>query len=37
VDVGPWTVGEEVGLEVRAGACWYGDGGRTVQLGKAID
>ncbi|KAJ7669482.1 RNA ligase/cyclic nucleotide phosphodiesterase [Mycena polygramma] len=32
-----WTVGEEQGLEVRAGACWYGDGGWTVTKGGAID
>ncbi|KAJ6470204.1 RNA ligase/cyclic nucleotide phosphodiesterase [Mycena vitilis] len=32
-----WTVGEEQGLEVRAGACWYGDGGRTIIKGGAID
>ena len=31
-----WTVGEEKGLELRAGACWYGDGGRTVTVGKSI-
>lgn len=33
---GKWTVGEEVGLEVREGACWYGDGGRRVASGRGI-
>ena len=36
-DMGSWMVGEERGLEVRAGACWYGDGGRTVTVGKSIN
>lgn len=31
-----WTVGEERGLEVRAGTCWYGFGGRTIALGQGI-
>jgi hypothetical protein len=37
LDVGPWTVGEEHGLEIRAGPCWYGYGGKTIHLGQAID
>lgn len=32
---GEWTVGEEKGLECRAGTVWYG-GGRSVQVGRGF-
>ncbi|KAI9653043.1 MAG: hypothetical protein M1831_006250 [Alyxoria varia] len=31
-----WTVGEETGLDLRAGDCWYGDGGCSVCVGLGI-
>ena len=33
---GEWIVGEERPMELRAGSCWYGEGGWTVRQGKAI-
>lgn len=32
-----WVVGEEVGLELRKGACWYGGGGECVGRGRGVD
>jgi len=34
-DEGEWTIGEEKGLDCRAGSLWYG-GGRTVKLGQGF-
>lgn len=34
---GSWIVGEEVGLHLRAGACWYGGGGWCVGSGRVVD
>ena len=33
---GQWSVGDEQGLELRAGACWYGSGGWRVKVGPGI-
>ena len=33
--VGEWVVGQEKGLDVRAGQLWYG-GGRTVLMGEGF-
>lgn len=33
---GEWIVGEQVGLEFRKGALWYGSGGETLYLGRGF-
>jgi len=33
---GGWTVGEEMGLDLRAGTVWYG-GGESVMVGRGFD
>ncbi|KAJ7683643.1 RNA ligase/cyclic nucleotide phosphodiesterase [Mycena rosella] len=35
-DGGEWAVGEEMGLEWRVGALWYGSGGETLMMGEGF-
>lgn len=35
-DGGEWIVGQEKGLDFRAGALWYGNGGETIRLGQGF-